>query len=192
MQVLPKAAWSLKRRPKALAARKSRKLRRVRCLMSEVQQLNHASILWRRLDHPGHESARLFYQADSWSLQGTAVFSHEQLPCRLNYRIVCDSRWQTRLARVDGWVGDSPREIVITVNPEQRWLLNEDECAEVAGCIDLDLNFSPSTNLLPIRRLSLGVGQETEVRAAWLRFPSFQLEPLVQVYRRINQVDLSV
>jgi len=54
----------------------------------------------------------------------------------------------------------------------------------VAGCIDLDLNFSPSTNLLPIRRLSLTVGEEASVRAAWLRFPSFTLEPLEQIYRR--------
>ena len=52
------------------------------------------------------------------------------------------------------------------------------------GCDDLDLNFSPSTNALPIRRLGLAVGQAAEVRAAWLRFPSFALEPLEQVYRR--------
>jgi hypothetical protein len=57
---------------------------------------------------------------------------------------------------------------------------------EVAACIDIDLNFSPSTNLLPIRRLGLEIGQQAEVRAAWLRFPSCKLEPLVQVYRRIG------
>jgi hypothetical protein len=56
----------------------------------------------------------------------------------------------------------------------------------VAGCIDLDLNFSPSTNLLPIRRLDLAIGQEAEVQAAWLRFPSFTLERLEQLYRRID------
>jgi hypothetical protein len=52
----------------------------------------------------------------------------------------------------------------------------------------LDLNFSPSTNLLPIRRLNLAVGQEAQVKAAWLRFPSFELEPLSQVYRRIDEL----
>ena len=53
--------------------------------------------------------------------------------------------------------------------------------------MDLDLNFSPSTNLLPIRRLNLEVGQQAEVKAAWLRFPSFELEPLSQVYERLNE-----
>ena len=56
----------------------------------------------------------------------------------------------------------------------------------MTGCIDLDLNFSPLTNTLPIRRLNLEVGEEAHVRAAWLRFPSFKLEPLEQVYRRFK------
>jgi len=46
------------------------------------------------------------------------------------------------------------------------------------------LAFSPATNLLPIRRLNLEVGQEAEVRAAWLRFPDLDLHPLVQRFRR--------
>ena len=55
------------------------------------------------------------------------------------------------------------------------------------GCLDLDLNFSPSTNLLPIRRLNLEIGQQSEVKAAWLRFPSFELEPFPQVYTRLDE-----
>lgn len=40
----------------------------------------------------------------------------------------------------------------------------------MAECVDIDLNFSPSTNLLPIRRFDLSVGASAIVRAAWLRF----------------------
>jgi hypothetical protein len=56
----------------------------------------------------------------------------------------------------------------------------------VLGCLDLDLAFSPSTNLLPIRRLNLAIGQASEVRAAWLRFPELTLEPLDQRYTRLD------
>jgi hypothetical protein len=38
--------------------------------------------------------------------------------------------------------------------------------------------------LLPIRRLNLAIGEQARVRAAWLRFPGFALEPLEQIYRR--------
>ena len=115
------------------------------------------------------------------------MFSQDQHPCRLDYQIVCDSLWHTRSGKVAGWVGDIPVEIKIVVDPDLRWFLNEKDCPEVAGCVDLDLNFSPSTNLLPIRRLNLSVGDAAEVRAAWLRFPSFKLESLVQLYRRIDE-----
>lgn len=146
----------------------------------------HQTIIWRRLDQPGHESARLFLIDSRWHLAGTAVFVHEQQPCCLNYSLVCDSQWQTLSGKVEGWLGEEVIETEISVDPDRRWWLNGKECPEVAGCIDLDLNFSPSTNLLPIRRLNLAVGQEADVRAAWLRFPNFKLEPLEQIYRRVN------
>jgi hypothetical protein len=98
----------------------------------------------------------------------------------------CDSDWQTTSAKITGWVGDEVIGVEILADPDHHWRLNKKECADVTGCIDLDLNFSPLTNTLPIRRLNLKVGQEADVRAAWLRFPSFKLEPLEQVYRRVK------
>ena len=144
------------------------------------------AILWRRLDRPGHESARLARLESHWHLTGTAVFLHEQQPCRLDYQVVCDSTWRTISGRVSGWVGDQLIQVELAVDATRRWRLNGTEYPAVSGCIDLDLNFSPSTNLLPIRRLDLAVGQAAEVKAAWLRFPSFTLEPLPQTYRRLG------
>jgi hypothetical protein len=74
----------------------------------------------------------------------------------------------------------------VNAHSSGRWELDEDPRPQVDGCIDVDLNFSPSTNLLPIRRLNLEVGQQATVRAAWLRFPSFKLEPLEQTYHRLD------
>ena len=144
------------------------------------------TIIWHRLDTPGHESARVFLTKSRWTLTGTAVFVHERQPCQLNYLLKCDSKWQTLSARIAGWVGDEVIRVDILVDSEQHWRLNNELCAEVTGCTDLDLNFSPLTNTLPIRRLNIAVGQKAKVRAAWLRFPSFKLEPLEQVYRRTD------
>jgi hypothetical protein len=46
---------------------------------------------------------------------------------------------------------------------------------EVAGCIDLDLNFSPSTKPAAHSPPDLSVGQSAGVKAAWLRFPASRL-----------------
>ena len=115
------------------------------------------------------------------------MFSHEQQPCRLDYQIVSNAAWRTLSASVEGWLGNSVVSIQIRTDPDQHWWLNEVERPAVMGCIDVDLNFSPSTNLLPIRRLELAVGGSADVRAAWLRFPSFELEPLPQQYRRLGE-----
>ncbi len=143
------------------------------------------SIIWRRLDRPGHEAARLFLTDGRWNLAGTAVFVDHARPCRLNYQIECDADWRTRWAKVDGWIGNDVIEIHTTVDGRE-WYLNGNKAPQVSGCIDIDLNFSPVTNLLPIRRLNLEVGQESPVKAAWLRFPSFELELLEQTYRRVG------
>ena len=148
--------------------------------------MTSATILWRRLDEPGHEVARLIALGSSWHLDGTAVFAHDGQPCRLDYQVICDSRWRTVSAHVLGWIAAAAIKIDISVDPARRWRLQGVERPEVDGCIDVDINFSPSTNLLPIRRLDLGIGQEAKVRAAWLRFPGFTLEPLDQLYRRLD------
>ncbi len=145
------------------------------------------SILWRAFVWPGHEVCRLFEQDSYWHLEGTAVFSHERRPCWLDYHIVCDAAWRTLSAKVEGWLGSTIVDIQLKTDSAQHWWLNEVEQLKVTGCIDLDLNFSPSTNLLPIRRLDLAVGGTANVQAAWLQFPSFQLEPLPQQYRRLDE-----
>jgi hypothetical protein len=149
--------------------------------------LTTQSILWRSIHLPGHEACRLFSHGAEWHLEGTAVFSHLHQPCRLSYLVVCDKEWNTMRASVSGWVAETAVDIDLVVDREHRWRLNGIEQPAVAGCIDVDLNFSPSTNLLPIRRLNLAVGQKAPVNAAWLKFPSFELEPLSQVYSRIDE-----
>src|SRR5690349_10023689 len=125
------------------------------------------TILWRGLAFPGHESCGLFSHGKDWHLQGTAVFSHEEQPCRLSYHVICDRRWRTRSAHVDGWLKTTPIDISIKTDGSGTWWLNEVEQPDVAGCTDIDLNFSPSTNLLPIRRLGLSIGEAADVKAAW-------------------------
>jgi len=145
-----------------------------------------AAILWRRLDQPGHEYASLRWKDSKWLLSGIAVFEHDAQPCNVSYAIVCDASWRTLSAGVSGSVGN--RDIDLTIRVDDRtWTMNGDEQHVVAGCIDVDLNFSPSTNLLPIRRLNLAIGEQASVRAAWLRFPTFRLEPLEQTYRRVAE-----
>ena len=145
------------------------------------------SIIWRRLDTPGHEWAQGLSDETGSRFHGTSIFLDEGRPCYLEYLIECDPDGETASVEVVGEVGDDFIEIEILVDDNGVWTMNEEVISDVAGCVDIDLNFSPITNTLPIRRLDLEVGASQEVEAAWLRFPSFKLERFEQSYTRVDQ-----
>jgi hypothetical protein len=142
------------------------------------------TIIWRRLDSPGHEWSHLHVPASGPERSGIAILVHNDEPCRLDYEIRCDPNWVTRSAHVSGSVGEVMVDVEVRRHPDGSWSLNDTIVPAVAGALDVDLAFSPCTNSLPIRRLSLAIGQSAEVRAAWLTFPDFTLEPLDQRYSR--------
>lgn len=141
-------------------------------------------MLWKRLDLPGYEIVRLDAVDNGWKLSGTAIFTDPQGPCKLDHLVICDPAWRTNSAQVRGLAAGQDIDLSVSVDAERTWRLNGNECRAVAGCMDIDLGFTSSTNLLPIRRLKLAVGEEAEVRGAWLPFPSLRFEILSQVYRR--------
>ena len=147
------------------------------------------SIIWRRLDQPGHDSARLTVALSGAVLEGTAVFREDSRPCRLDYRVECDTEGRTVSARVTGWLGEASVALLIAADFDRAWTINGQPCAELGGCADVDLSFTPATNLLPMRRLGLAVGERAAVRAAWLDFPNVALTPLDQVYERLSEME---
>jgi uncharacterized protein len=56
----------------------------------------------------------------------------------------------------------------------------------VKDCLDVDLELSPITNTLPIKRLNLAVGQSEEIAVAWIRFPSLEIVHARQSYERLS------
>ena len=144
-------------------------------------------ILWKRIDMPGHEAASITQHRNRWNLAGTALFVHESQPCRLDYEIECDMNWGTRDVTIRGQVGALPVTLVISRGSDGGWSANDVPHPALHGCTDIDLGFSPATNLLAIRRMKLAVGERASVQAAWLRFPAFTLELLEQTYTRLTE-----
>jgi hypothetical protein len=145
------------------------------------------AVLWRRLDRAGHDAVRLERHGAGWRLTGIALVVDAGRPCRLDYEVTCDDAWRTRRTRVTGWLGAERVDITLDADGEGEWRRDGEPQPQVAGCLDVDLGFTPATNTLPIRRLTLPVGASAAVRAAWLRFPELTLEALEQVYTRTGE-----
>lgn len=144
------------------------------------------AMLWRRLDTPGHDVARLERAGDGWRLAGTAVFLHELGPADVAYELVCDAGWSTRTARVQGRVGPTPIDLRIR-RDDAGWTLNGAPVPAVRDCAHLDLGFTPATNLPQLRAMALSVGEARDIRVAWIDVPDAKFESLLQEYRRTSE-----
>jgi len=143
-----------------------------------------ATILWRRLDIAGHEAAVLLSAEGEQVLRGVAVLGHAGRPCEMSYTIACDESWRTTRVELSGHVAGVPRSLALRRSAAGEWRVDGAVRVDLAGCADVDLGFTPATNLLPIRRLALPVGASAQVRAAWVRFPECTVEVLEQSYAR--------
>ncbi|MER9967382.1 putative glycolipid-binding domain-containing protein [Mesorhizobium sp. M0060] len=134
-----------------------------------------ASILWCRLDLEGHDACLLSESGSGRNLRGHALFVQDGKPCSIAYEVDCDAGWHTRSARADGFLGTQELHCQIELLAGGQWTLNGKRQVEVDGLIDVDLGFTPATNLLALRRFALDVGTATPAPTAYLTFPELRL-----------------
>ncbi|MDX1552327.1 MAG: putative glycolipid-binding domain-containing protein [Marinobacter sp.] len=147
---------------------------------------NIITALWRRLDVPGHDACQFVPSKDGWTLRGSAVFLEGGQVCQLRYEVAADRSFQTREAAVAGWLGETELDLRVCAIGNGAWTVDGVDQPQLAGCVDLDLGFTPATNFLPVRRLALRVGEEAQAPAAYLAFPQLKFEVLPQCYKRVS------
>ncbi len=155
------------------------------------------TVLWQRIDSPGSEWCTLEQEPEGWRLRGIVLAAVATEPVLVQYAVVLASDWSTRAVEIVMHSGDAsqPRDLRLTVDPEQRWQIErepsldpampQDDPMALHGLTDVDLGITPATNTLPIRRLDPAIGEAVAVTAAWVRFPELTIEPLPQRYIRL-------
>ncbi len=140
-----------------------------------------ATAHWRALEHEGDDTCRLSQVDHGWLLVGHARFRDENGYAALDYVVRCDTDWTTLGADVAGRHGE--RNISLRVERDRAlWRLNGQPQPQVEGAQDVDLAFTPATNLMPMRRMAQHANPVLTARAAWLRYPNCDLRPLDQTY----------
>jgi hypothetical protein len=143
--------------------------------------------IWQLLNGIGCEKSELFRDFDRWMLRGTIVRGGESGPAEVRYEIVCDTGWHTTHANINIRDSKGDRALQLTIE-NGLWYEGGKHLPTFDGCIDVDLEWSPSTNTLPIRRLDLALGKSSGVlTAAWVRFPDLTIQTLQQEYERIGE-----
>jgi len=157
--------------------------------VSRYQPMLIASFFWRRLDEPGHDCFRLHRLAHGWRLRGMAVFRDSGQPCNFAYEVLVDSTWKSRSARITGFQGKKEVDVRVRRTADGQWRVGTEIQHAVAGCVDIDLGFTPATNMVAIRRLGLAIGEHAEAPVAWLALPGMKLRVLPQTYHRSTKLE---
>jgi hypothetical protein len=151
-----------------------------------VPQLLRA-VVWTGIEMPAMEYFGLWADGESWQLRGTVVGVDEGRPFKVQYAVACDREWHTRAVHIGVRSAGPERTAHLTVDDNRRWTSREGDLPDLEGCIDVDLEVTPSTNTLPICRLRAPVGHTRPVTAAWIRFPDLSIQPLGQTYTRLAE-----
>lgn len=145
---------------------------------------SEAQIRWRRLDALGHEIARIERLPSGWCLSGDVVVDTGGVAAKLRYAVECDAAWHTRSAIIEDASEHHAFHLTLFADGSGHWTHGGQPLPQLDGTLDVDLSFTPATNTLPIRRLSLRVGMSASVSSVWVRFPDLRIERLEQTYTR--------
>jgi len=147
------------------------------------------ALCWRRiLDDNSLEYATAQPLPAGVELAGSIVALHNNIPLEVRYRIQCDSGWRTQAVSIEQRLGLQRSTLSLAVDEAGAW--TDERTGPVgglAGCLDVDLELSPITNSLPIKRMNLAIGQLEEIAAAWIRFPSLEIVHARQSYERLSE-----
>ncbi len=141
------------------------------------------AVLWTWTPSPGLDYCE--WKVDR--LQGHIIAHDQSSPIFVSYVV----EWTDNEGASAAWVSCRNTEIRKNLHLKRgtrgQWWRENSLLPQFEGLADIDLGISPATNTLPLRRLSLAVGQKAELTALWVRFPDLSLARLNQRYTRLRR-----
>jgi hypothetical protein len=134
---------------------------------------------WRTWDHQHLETVTLRWENEGWTATGEVGRE------AVTYVLRLSATWHVRqfllfrdLDEPDLWLG---------ADGTGRWgEMNGAHRHDLAGCTDVDLAVTPFTTTVPIRRLSLAVGDHAELTSAMVDVETLAIVPAPQRLERLT------
>ncbi|MBB3019099.1 hypothetical protein FHR70_002153 [Microvirga lupini] len=116
-------------------------------------------------------------------ISGVVIARESEAQFGLSYRLRLDALWRTREAVLRTTAG---HVLHLASDSQGHWQENGKVRPDLQGCIDVDIQASPITNTLPIRRLDLESGESTEIRLCYITLPDLTVFPSNQRYTALD------
>jgi len=142
------------------------------------------NVYWQPWEDPGLEHLSLRAGPEGARARGLILRMRDGAHFRCRYVLETDGGW--RLRRLTFAVADSEDKAVARTSVEcdgaGHWRVDDAARPDLDGCLDADIQITPFTNTLPIRRLALGAGEQAEIRVAYLPVPELAWRAVAQRY----------
>jgi hypothetical protein len=149
---------------------------------------------WQAPDGRSLESARVLLGSGGLRALGRSVrVGPDGSAFTASYRLVVAENGTLQRLSVTSASAARERSITLNRTEDGYWLLDTGSGgsrAEFAGAVDVDLQFSPLFNALPIRRLGLHRGPGThQLPVVFVSVPTLEVELVYQQYRGVSALD---
>jgi hypothetical protein len=144
--------------------------------VSEVRR----DIYWTPWEEPGAEHLRLTMDEDGAHADGVILRRKESQDLRAHYRLEVDAEW--RVKRLHFALLGTEKGLHLESDGRGTWTVNREPAPVLNGCLDLDIELTPFTNTLPLRRLGLEAEESAEIRVAYVPVPDLEVRPVEQRY----------
>ena len=146
----------------------------------------NADLAWTAMQWDGLEHV-IVHGADSGFRADSQLIAAEGDLFRARYELDCDSTWRVRSLSVRVATSAGERALALSVTSDGRWQVDGRARPDLEDCVDLDINRTPLTNTLPIRRLSWSPGVPVDLSVAYVSIPELEVRAVRQRYTRLDE-----
>jgi len=143
-----------------------------------------ADLGWTALRWPGMEHVIVSGEAGGITAASHVVLAENRL-VTVAYDLTCDVSFRFRKLTIS--VTDPRGEQTLTlVSEDAGWRADGTSRPDLAGCADIDINCTPLTNTLPVRRLTWSGEATHDIDVAYVTVPELEVRKASQRYTRLS------
>src|SRR5271155_4009177 len=136
---------------------------------------------WTAIRWPGIEHVIVSAEATAWRAQGRVIMAEDRLTS-VDYDVRCDAAFRVTGLTISVTESSGRAELVLAADGDGHWQAGGTARPDLDGCIDLDIDCTPLTNTLPIRRLDWSAGQAHDLDVVYVSVPDLSVSRARQRY----------
>lgn len=135
-------------------------------------------IVWNGIEEPSRETCRI--EKSPHGIVINSMIQDDGGGCI--YTLKATSSWEFK----DLVIRAGERELKV-IYSEKGWEVDGEARPDLAAAREVDISVSPLSNTLPIRRLSLAIGESADITTAYIRLPQLNVTTDPQRYTHTGE-----